>query len=107
MIGTEQTRKSPEPLVTKRSLGWAGVAAFMACAACCALPMLAVGGAGLLGSLASVLAPGRELIAGLVAAGVTIALLAVRSSLRRRSCETACATDGSCCPGATQTRRAP
>ena len=86
-----------ESLVTRRSLGWAGAAAFLACAACCALPMLALVGGGALASVAAMLSPGAELVAALVAGGATIAFFAIRSGARARSCETGCAADASCC----------
>lgn len=86
-----------EPLVTKSSLGWAGAAAFLACAACCSLPMLALAGGGALASISAFLSPGAELVAALVAAGATVAFFAVRSAARSRSCETTCAADASCC----------
>lgn len=96
-----------EALVTKRSLGWAGAAAFLACAACCALPMLAVVGGGLASSLAALLSPGAEVIAGVVAASLTVAFFAVRARLRSKSCSTACAVDRSCCGGDSVDGRTP
>jgi hypothetical protein len=85
-----------EPLVTKSSLGWAGAAAFLACAACCALPMLALASGGVLASISAFLSPGAELVAALVAGGATVAFFAVRSAVRSR-CETTCSADASCC----------
>jgi len=94
-----------QSLVTKRSLGWAGAAAFLACAACCALPLLAVAGSGTLAAVAAWLKPGAELYVASAAAIGTLAFFAVRA-VRARSCETTCAADAFCCAGAEQ-RRSP
>ncbi len=94
---TQDAAPKPEPLVTKRSLGWAGAAAFLACAACCALPMLALASGGVLGSLAAFLGQGGELIAALTAGGATLLYFGVRAARRAKTCETSCAVDASCC----------
>jgi hypothetical protein len=86
-------------LVTKRDLGLAGIAAFGACAACCALPLLAAAGigGGALSAVVGYLRPGAELIvAGSVGVGV-LAAVAFRARARRTAaCETACAVKGGC-----------
>jgi hypothetical protein len=38
------TAQKSQPVLSKRSLGYAGVAAFLGCFACCAVPLLAVAG---------------------------------------------------------------
>jgi hypothetical protein len=87
------------PLVTQKSLGLAGLAAFGACAACCALPLLAAAGigGGILSGVAGLIRPGADLImAGVVGAGV-LAVIAYRArSARSGACDTVCATDGGC-----------
>lgn len=75
-----------EPLVSHRHLSLAGLAAFVGCAACCTVPLLAASGlgGGAAAALSAVLRPGAELIVG---AGVffgALGVLAIRSRLRRR-----------------------
>jgi hypothetical protein len=90
---------NPAPLVTKKSLGLAGIAAFGACAACCALPLLAAAGIGgsILSGVAGLIRPGTDLImAGVIGAGV-LGVVAFRArSARSAACTTSCATDGGC-----------
>lgn len=87
------------PLITKKSLGLAGIAAFGACAVCCALPLLAAAGigGGVLSVVAGYIRPGADLV---LAGGVGIGVLAVtafRARARRGSaCGEACAVDGDC-----------
>lgn len=52
------------PLVTKKSLGLAGIAAFGACAACCALPFIAAAGigGGVVSAVAGYIRPGADLL---------------------------------------------
>lgn len=87
------------PLVTKKSLGLAGLAAFGACAACCALPVLAAAGIGgsILSGVAGLIRPGADFImAGAVGATV-LGVMAYRArSARSATCHTLCATDGGC-----------
>lgn len=87
------------PLVTKKSLGLAGIAAFGACAACCALPLLAAAGIGgsVLSGVAGLIRPGADLImAGVVGVGV-LGVMAWRArSARSAACDTVCATEGGC-----------
>ncbi len=86
-------------IITKKSIGLAGLAAFGACAACCAVPLLAAAGigGGILSSLAGYIRPGADLVlAGLVGVGV-LGVMAVRGrDARSGGCETSCATDGGC-----------
>lgn len=96
-----------EPVLTKRALGWAGAAAFLACAACCALPLIAVVGSGLMGSLLALLSPGTELIAALIAGGATLAFFVVRARQRAKSCATTCTLDRSCCGSDSEHASAP
>ena len=103
-FNTQDAAPKSEPLVTKRSLGWAGVAAFVACAACCALPMLALAGGGVLGSVAAFLGQGGELIAALTAGGATLVFFGVRAARRAKSCGTSCAVDASCCGESSERR---
>lgn len=92
-------RAPSQSYVTKRSLGWAGIVAFVACAACCALPMLAVAGGGMAASLAALMSPGTELLAAGVVAAATLGFFAVRSARRAKTCGTSCAVDAACCDG--------
>ena len=103
----QETTQTPEPqgVVTKRSLGWAGAAAFLACAACCALPLLAVAGGSTLATLATWLTPGLEPYAALTAGLGTLAFFALRTR-RARGCETACSVDRSCCDQSSEQGRA-
>lgn len=90
------------PLLTKRRFGLAAVAAFIGCAACCAMPLLAaIGlGSGAVSALSSVFRPGHEL---LVAGGffvIALAGAAVWSRMKRggaSGCGDSCRLDGSCC----------
>ncbi len=90
------------PLIATKGLGLAGVAALGACAACCALPLLAAAGigGGALSAVAGYIRPGADLI---LAGGVGVSVLAVmafRARARRaEACDVACAVDGGCgCP---------
>jgi mercuric ion transport protein len=81
-------------------LGWAGVAAVLGCAACCAIPLLAAAGlgGGALATLSHWLHPGAELLVGGVVFASVLGVLAVRHRLSRASgCGPACRLDGSCC----------
>jgi hypothetical protein len=77
------------PLVTKKGLGLAGLAAVGACAACCAVPLLAAGiGGGVLSAIAGYVRLGADLVlAGSVGVSV-LAVMAFRARLRRAmACE--------------------
>jgi hypothetical protein len=96
----ETTRtQGPPGLVTRRSLVWAGAAAFLACAVCCALPLSLVAGGSTFATFAVWLTPSMETYAAVTAALGILAFFAVRAR-RPRGCEPACAVDRSCCaPG--------
>jgi hypothetical protein len=87
------------PLVTKKGLGLAGLAAFGACAACCAIPLLAAAGigGGVFSAIAGYIRPGADLV---LAGGVGVTVLAVTAfrarSRRAAGCEVACEVDGGC-----------
>lgn len=87
------------PLVTKKSLRLAGLAAFGACAACCALPLLVAAGigGGVLSAVAGYIRPGADLLlAGGVGVGV-LAVMALRARARRAAaCDVACEVGGGC-----------
>jgi hypothetical protein len=100
-MSTSQIQK-PESFLSKRRLGVAGVAAVVGCAACCAIPLLAAAGlgSGAAASLSSVFRPGSELLVGGAAFALVLAVLAVRSRLKRSAmdgCGPSCMADGSCC----------
>jgi len=106
-MGTSSVVKSESP-VSKHRLGIAGVAAFMACAACCAIPMLAAAGFGS-GLIAALFRPGSELLVGVTVFLAAIGVMAARSRLKTRSaqgCGSACRVDGSCCDQRTVARNA-
>lgn len=97
---TGVTMSNTTPLVTKKSLGLASIAAFGACAACCALPLLAAAGigGGALSAVAGYIRPGADLlVAGGVGVGV-LAILALRARTRRTAaaCDVACEVGGGC-----------
>jgi len=77
---------SPEPVLSKRRLAWAGLAALIGCAAACSLPMLAVaiGGGALATAISSVVVPGAEVIVGGVAFAGALGLMAFRARARRK-----------------------
>lgn len=88
--------------LSRRPVIWAGIAALIGCAACCALPILLLVGAGSGASafVARFLFPGSELvIAAVVFAGV-LGVFALRARGRRKACSTSCSTDGACSPRA-------
>jgi len=87
------------PFVTKKSLGLAGLAAFGACAACCAVPLLAAAGIGgsALAAVAGYIRPGADLVvAGLVGTGV-LGVLALRARAQKATGSgSTCPADGGC-----------
>jgi hypothetical protein len=88
-----------EGVLSKRSLAWAGLAAFLGCVACCALPLLAATGAGGLvaARIAKLAIPGAELAVGVVVFASALAVITVRArAKRRRAGSGSCAVDGSC-----------
>lgn len=99
--------KTPESALSKRRLGWAGLAAFLGCAACCALPLLAVAGvgSGAAATLTRVLQPGSELVVGGVVFALAIGIMAFRGrSKASKDCGTACNIDATCCDRGADTR---
>lgn len=90
-----------EPVLSPRRLGLAGAAAFLGCAACCAVPALAAAGlgSGALASLSWVLRPGAELLVGGVVFVVALGVMGVSSRVRRRAsgCGPSCEASGACC----------
>jgi len=90
---------NPQPTVSKKSLGLAGIAVFGACAACCALPLLAAAGigGGAIAALAGALRPSAELVLGAVFGVATLAAVALRLHARRAAaCDVACDVGGDC-----------
>jgi mercuric ion transport protein len=100
-VSTSSVQKS-EPVLSKRRLGLAGIAAFIGCAACCAVPLLAAAGlgSGAVASLSAVFRPGSELLVGGAVFVAALGVMAVRSRLKRSAasgCGSACKVDGACC----------
>ncbi|WP_437907029.1 hypothetical protein WME95_03720 [Sorangium sp. So ce327] len=100
-----------EPILSKRHLGLAGVAAFIGCAACCAIPLLAAAGlgSGAIATLSSVFRPGSELLVGGSVFVVALGVMAARRWFKRNDasgCGPACKVDGSCCARGAATRSA-
>lgn len=93
----EQTVTS-NTVLSKRTLGWASLAAVLACVGCCTLPMLAVAvlGGGAAAS-ATALLMGAEPYAAGAAALLTVSVIAWRARARKGGCTTSCRTDGACC----------
>lgn len=89
------------PLITKKALGFAGIAAIGACATSCAVPLLAAAGVGVgaLSALASAIQPGAGLGLALVGAGV-LGVLALRTRARRAAALAGADTIGGCGCGA-------
>jgi hypothetical protein len=93
-------QQTKESFLSKRRLKWAGIAAFLGCAACCALPFLALlaAGGGAATATSRYVKPGSELIVGGAAFVVVISILAVQASLKKqRECGPSCRVDGTCC----------
>ncbi|WP_437276026.1 hypothetical protein WME90_32900 [Sorangium sp. So ce375] len=100
-MSTSSIQKS-EPIVSKRRLGLAAVAAFIGCAACCAIPLLAAAGlgSGAVATLSSVFRPGSELLVGGSVFVIALSVMAALSRLKKgeaSGCGPACKVDGSCC----------
>lgn len=103
--GIGKMASSPQisaPSLTKRRIGAAAVAAFIGCAACCAMPLLAA--AGLSGGVASVLSavfrPGNELLVGGGVFVLALGATALWIRLKGRGdtgCGSTCKLDGRCC----------
>lgn len=99
---TSSKVQRPPSLLSKRRVGIAGVAAVLACAVCCALPLLAaVGlGSGVLATLTAAVGPGVELLVGGTVFVLVLGAIALWGRLERRStggCGPSCKVDGTCC----------
>ena len=104
-----ESTNTPEPVFTKGRIKWAAVAAFIGCAACCALPLLAVAfaGTGAAAAITSFVRPGSELVVGGVVFAVALGLMAVRARAKQsKGCGTSCRVDGTCCDRGTAKRAA-
>jgi hypothetical protein len=94
------TNQETESVLSLRRVKWAGLAAFIGCAACCALPLLAVAlaGTGASATIASFVRPGSEFIVGGAVFAVVLGALAIRSRMKAGSgCSSSCKADASCC----------
>ena len=97
-MNTIEATPKPNSFLSKRRVGWAGLAALLGCCAVCAMPILAtVGiGGGAAAAIARVLKPGAEIVvAGVVFAGA-LGFMALRFRARSRTrvqggCGGACA----------------
>jgi len=101
---TKHTVTKSESAITKNSLGWAGIAAFIGCAACCALPMLTVAlvGTGASTTISRLFKPGSELVVGALVFALTFGILMLRARATRRGCSPTCKLDGTCCERGTK-----
>ena len=95
-------------LLSKRRVAVAGIAAVLGCAACCAVPLLALAGVG--GSAAAAwgrtFRPGSEPVVGLVIFAAVLGILAIRARLGAQAgCGAACKADSSCCDRGTRVSR--
>jgi hypothetical protein len=100
MSASSQEKSSP--VVSKRGLGIAGLAAIVGCAVCCAVPLLAAAGlgGGAIAALSSVFRPGSELLVGGTVFALVLGASWMRNRLRREAasgCGPSCNADGSCC----------
>ena len=98
MVDIAQRRT--DSVVSKHSLKWAGIAAFIGCAACCALPLLAAAAlsSGTATAITSFMKPGAELIVGTVVFVLVLGVMAFRSRAKtKQGCGPMCKADGSCC----------
>lgn len=96
----ESKLPSSDPVLSKRRLGWAGLAALVACATCCAVPLLAAAGMGgaATATVSRILRPGSELVVGGLTFLLVLGLLATRARGKRSAgCGSSCSLDGSCC----------
>src|SRR5687767_14788434 len=85
--------EKPEPLLSKRRLAWASVAAVAGCAAACSLPLLlaAAGGGVVATAVAGVLGAGAELVVGGVVFAGVLGFMALRArSNAAGACGTSC-----------------
>lgn len=88
------------PSIRSKGL-WASLALIIACAACCALPLLSVLGIGAMTSAAFAIVGNSELkvlwVLGAFGLLVALIFLILRARSRRAACTTECSTDRSCC----------
>jgi hypothetical protein len=79
-------------MVTKLRLGIAGIAAALGCVACCALPIVAAGLGGTVGTtVGGVMGPGAEVVTGIVAFGASLAaMVGVEVWRKRRAMKSNC-----------------
>lgn len=94
--------RTPNPILSKRRVGLAGVAALLGCVACCAGPLLGlIGlGGGAVAALTSIFRPGSELLVGGGIFVVVLSAMAARQRLSRKAnsgCGSACNGGGGCC----------
>jgi hypothetical protein len=96
MSANELVHKS-ESFLSKRRLGWAGIAAFVGCGAWCALPLLvAAFGSGAAVTVTRFLTPGSELVALVVAFAVALGVMVIRARTKRdQRCGPSCNPLGS------------
>lgn len=95
---TENTKTKLTPDTS--GIGWASLAAIVACAACCAIPLFAAAGIGGAGAatLARIGGRGSELVVGAVVFVAVLGLMVARARAKANvGCGTACAADGTCC----------
>ena len=93
------TMSNTSPALTKKSLGLAGLAAFGACAACCAVPLFVAAGVGggALTAIAGYIRPGMDLLLGGVAGVAVLGVMAYRARARKAAaCATTCEVAGGC-----------
>lgn len=83
-MSTSSVQKS-HSILSRRRLALAGVAAFVGCAACCAIPLVAAAGLGGAGAatLSWLFRPGSELVVGVAVFLSTLGVMAARGWLRR------------------------
>lgn len=99
--------QKPEPFLSKRPVRWAGLAAVIACAACCALPLLLAAGVGSGATIMRFLQPGAELIAGGAVFAMAVGVIVIRARAKRRpGCGPSCQADGGCCDRSPSARSA-
>ena len=87
-MADQQAFIKSQPLLSKSRFRWAGLAALVGCAACCALPLVVLlgFGSGAAAALARLLRPGSELIVGGAAFAIALAFMAARSRSHHKAC---------------------
>ena len=86
-MNTIEAVPKSEVFLSKRRLGWAGLAALLGCSALCALPMLAAAGVGggAAAAIARLVRPGAELVVAGVVFAAALGFMAVRARSRMRA----------------------